>query len=227
MAESQPSQSDLAAAAFATRALSPLAHFEQVALLDDHWTAHLEAAHREGTPEPPDFEGLLAVADQMDLALGAAAEGATELRELVEQVSDRDAPRVLDRMDEVSLESAEVLSQVLTDIDEESPTEAFIAACRILERDTGAERELLARKRETLSEGGLPDPDLSAPYRCAVTIATIGCVFVLAAGGAVSVLGVPVSITVGVLGGAGTLASTWKKSGCKKAFRKLKEAIAT
>jgi hypothetical protein len=200
---------------------------ERLSLLDEHWSAYLEAAHSQELEGEPDFQGLLELADQIDNALGAAAEAASDLRVMLEQLNGADPEQVIALIREGDSATADVIGEVLDDLDEARPQKAFITACRFLEGNTAAERELLSRKREQLMARVLPDPDLTPIERCMLTIAEIGCIWTLAAGGALSGLGTPIAIGVGVVGGAAQLTKMWKKSGCKKAWKRARGAFAT
>jgi hypothetical protein len=216
----------MATAATGTQVLIPLGYMGRLSLLDEQWSAYLEAAHDQRLGEEPDFPGLLELADQINDALGEVAEAAANLRAILEQLEDSDSQQVIGLISEWDPAAADAMDEVLRDLEVDRPEEAFIAACRFLE-DPSAEREVLSAKRGQLLAEALPDPDLSPKYECMLAVAELGCIYALAAAGAVSVFGAPIAIGLGEVGGAIHLRSKWKKSGCKKAWKQERDAFAT
>lgn len=222
--ESSPSLSTVAQA---TRALAPLAQIQRLLMLDDLWTAYLDDARSEEPTERVDFEGLVALAEEMELALRDTPTAAAQVIELLEDVPQGAGEKALRLIGESDEHAAGALAEVLSeDLHGLDARHAFTAACRFIEAETDSEIEHLNGKRSQLEHGELPDPDLRVNFRCISTLVGIGALWGLAAAGATTVVGAPIAIGAGVLGAGSSLVEKWKKSGCRANARDGLQAFA-
>jgi hypothetical protein len=213
-------RSQLGAVAEATRAIAPLAQVQRLLMLDDLWTAYLEDARSEEPTERADFEGLVVLADEMEMVLRSMPLAAAQVAELLEGTSADASEAALELIAANDSQTAEAIAGTLSeDLQDLDPRQAFIAACKFIEAETDSEIDHLNGKRSQLEQGELPDPDLRLNYRCISTLAGIGALWGLAAAGAVTVVGAPIAIGVGVVGTATSLVEKWKKGGCKSNVR--------
>jgi hypothetical protein len=196
-------------------------------MLDDLWTAYLEDARSEAPTERVDFDGLVVLAEEMELALRETPAAASQVSELLEDLppeAGEGALAVIGASDERTAGAlAAVLSEDLQGLD---ARRAFTAACRFIEMETDGEIAHLVGKRAQLEQGNLPDPDLRINFRCISTLVGIGALWGLAAAGATTVVGAPIAIGAGVLGAGSDLIKKWKKSGCKADAPHIVEAFA-
>jgi hypothetical protein len=196
-------------------------------MLDDLWTAYLEDARGDDPSERADFDGLIVLAKEMELALREAPAAARQVSELLEDLPPEANEEALAVIGASSERTAGALAAVLSDdLRGLDAGVAFMAACRFIERETDSEIAHLVGKRAQLERGDLPDPDLRINFRCISTLVGIGALWGLAAAGATTVVGAPIAIGAGVLGAGSDLIKKWKKSGCKRNVPEIVEAFA-
>jgi hypothetical protein len=223
--ESSPTQ--LSALSEATRALAPLAQIQRLLTLDDLWTAYLEDARSGNPTEAVDPEGLIALAEEMELALRDTPAAAGQVIELLDKLPPESEIGMLRAIAAQDDQLAGALGRILTnDLGGLETRSAFLAACRFVQTETESEIKHLISKRVQLERGELPDPDLRISFRCIATIVGIAAISALAAAGAVSVIGAPIAISLGVVGAGYLLVKDWEDSGCKSNAREGLEAFA-
>jgi hypothetical protein len=218
---------EIGTVAGAAAAVKALLAFDRVLVLDDLWTAFvssLDPQDRQSIERQVDELGELV--DELQVALGAIIEPATELRmvldsaEALEPDFDSQASELLASNPNLSEGLSDLLS---TDITEVGLRGATIFACDYVIREGEAESSLLREKFERLKAGGDPDPDLRPCFRCALYLAKIGggvtaatCAVIVSHGTVVlvgAVGGLTQRITSGFLG--------WKDSGCAECWPEI------
>jgi hypothetical protein len=177
--------------------------------LDEMWSVYLTAAQESRVAEV-DFSGLLGLSERMLDGLGELVETGHRAAELVGSQSNDALIAGLQRLRD-QYGPAELFDWLFQEVAEGTPLrEVFLSAWNWTLGNVDDEREILLNKREALSKGSLPDPDLRFRFRCFVVIAGIGAGTALAAAGVVATLGVGAVVGLGVVAAAGGIAGAWK-----------------
>lgn len=186
--------------------------------LDDLWTQYLSEADRD---DQDTFEGdlptLMTLAEQLDAAIGDAAEGAEELRIFLDAVSSDDVYQAYVAMANESALLAAYGERLDTLFPDYELRGAIIESCIYVRDHAGDAQAELRQKTQALAAGGFATGDIPAALKCAGFLMAVGggIATIIASGGSALLLGGHAATAAG-----GAIAG-WEKSGCAQMLRDI------
>lgn len=186
---------------------------QRLLLLDDLWTAQLDAAAAGlDTSAVEDVETLGALVEEMRECLANIGDSAFEVRSMLDELSEEQMAQALDAIGESPVAPSELRPTLEASLPDFDPRGAAITACDYILETAWDEAELLNEKLAAVERGERPTGDLRMPFKCAALLMFTG----LAVTASIGLGGAPVFVGMAVAGNCGISVIGWTEARCPK-----------
>jgi hypothetical protein len=186
---------------------------QRLLVLDDLWTAQLDAAAAGiGGSGVDDVDTLRALVAEMQDCLATIVNSAYEVRLMVSELSDGQMAEALDVIGQSPAAPDGLRERLEASLPDYEPRGAIITACEFVGENASGEADILSGKLAELEEGGLAEGDLGKAFKCAALLMLAGA----SVAGTIGLGGAPVFVGLSVAGTCGMGVVGWIEANCPK-----------